>query len=156
MCSNSNKEPSGITGAFSYYFSTRKVLRMLFNPIWAYWAPGSFLLLSQHTNRDAPPWGTWIRTLHWWRKVGKDGKKKKKAQHSAVFEPTTSRLQCMCYTAVPQPCPKCLEWWGRLYAYEHHIDKNYTLSKQMVFKRYFQTQISYHWLCRSKKSRLTY
>ena len=53
-------------------------LRSFFNPIWAYWACfalGSsakhpfFYFFSQHTVRDAPPWGTWLRTLHWLRKV---------------------------------------------------------------------------------------
>ena len=30
----------------------------------------SIFLLSEHTVRDAPPWGTWLRTLrHWWRKA---------------------------------------------------------------------------------------
>ena len=33
--------------------------------------------LSQHEARDAPPWGTWLRTLHWWRKVGKEKRRKK-------------------------------------------------------------------------------
>ena len=28
-------------------------------------------MLSQYTAGDAPPWGTWLRTLHWYRKVGK-------------------------------------------------------------------------------------
>ena len=62
-----------------------RVDRKFFNPIWAYWAcfaPGSsarnpfFPFLSKHTVRDAPPWGTWLRTLHWWRKVGRLWKKK--------------------------------------------------------------------------------
>ena len=36
----------------------------------------SIFLLSEHTVRDAPPWGTWLRTLrHWWRKAGKESRK---------------------------------------------------------------------------------
>ena len=63
-----------------------EVLSYFFNPIWAYWARfatgstarHSFLLLSQRTVRDASTWGTWLRTLQWWRKEGKERKKKKK------------------------------------------------------------------------------
>ena len=85
MCSNSTLgEPLELFNTIS---ATRKVPRMLFNPIWAYWAPGSFLLLSQHTDRDAPPWGTWIRTLHGWRKVGKERKKKKKPSSRQYLNP---------------------------------------------------------------------
>ena len=54
-----------------------------FYPIWAngaWFAAGSptwqFLSLSYHTVRDAPPWVNWWKSLHWWRKVGKDWKKK--------------------------------------------------------------------------------
>ena len=76
----------------------------VFNPIWAYWtcfAPGStarhsFLLLLQHTDRDAPPWGTWLRTLHWWWKVGKY-RRRKKAQHPAGFKPSTSYSSTSCF-----------------------------------------------------------
>ena len=32
---------------------------------------GIFKLLSQHSVRDAPRGGTWLRRLHWWRKEGK-------------------------------------------------------------------------------------
>ena len=63
------------------------VINELFYPIWAYWAcfaPDSspqlgihfFLFLSLHTVRDAPPWETWLRTLHWWRKVGRERAKR--------------------------------------------------------------------------------
>ena len=36
------------------------------------------LFLSQHTVRDETPWGTWFRKLHWWMKVGKRWRWKKK------------------------------------------------------------------------------
>ena len=35
--------------------------------------------LPLHTVRDAPPWGTWLRTLLLWRKVGKDRVRRIKA-----------------------------------------------------------------------------
>ena len=93
-----------------------------------------FLFLLQHTVRDAPPWGTWLRTLHWWRKVGRDREKKlkeekeeEKAQRKVVFEPTTSRFRGVCSTAVKHPLPrelpdhdtiypKCQTYsaWGRI------------------------------------------
>ena len=68
------------------YLAYRDISKVSFlYPIWAYWAcfaPGStarhpFLMFSQHTVRDAPLWGTWYRTLHWWRTVGKDRRRKK-------------------------------------------------------------------------------
>ena len=59
------------------------------------------IFLSPHTVRDAPPWGTWLRALHWWR----DRKKKKIARHVVGFEPTTSLFQGVCSTAVLQPRP---------------------------------------------------
>ena len=48
---------------------------------------------SQHTVRDAPPWGTWLRTLHWWRKVGKHREKKikKKRERRRSKKPSTRR-----------------------------------------------------------------
>ena len=51
---------------------------------------GIHFLLSQRSVRDAPLWGTWLRTLLWWRTVGRDGTKRKKALHPAGFDPTTS------------------------------------------------------------------
>ena len=59
---------------------------------------GIHFFISQHTVKDAPPWRTWLRTLHWWRKVGK-------AQRPRGFEPTTSLFQGMCSTSVLQPRP---------------------------------------------------
>ena len=55
-------------------------------------------LLAQQT--DAYSWGTWLKTLHWWRNVGKEREKKKKtkAQHPSGFEPTTSRILNLCVT----------------------------------------------------------
>ena len=38
----------------------------------------SIFSLSQHTVRDAPPWGTWLRTLHWWRNINRDKRNRKK------------------------------------------------------------------------------
>ena len=58
-------------------------------------SPGStaWHLFSFHDIiRDAPPWGTWLKRLHCWRKVGQDRKSKKKAQHTALFKPTNSEL----------------------------------------------------------------
>ena len=80
----------------------------LYYPIWADWdccASGSLawhqFFVSQLTIRDAPPWGTWFRTLHWWRKVEKD-RRRKKALHLAGLKCTTSWLWGMCSTTVPQ------------------------------------------------------
>ena len=42
-------------------------------------------------------------TLHWWRKVER---RRKKPQHSAGFEPATSRLCSVCSTTVLQLWPK--------------------------------------------------
>ena len=84
-------------------------------PIWAYWAcfaPCSsarhpfFLIFSQLSDRDAPTWGTWLKTLHWWRKPERDRKQKKKAQHPAGFEHVTSLLRGVCSTAELQPWPR--------------------------------------------------
>ena len=47
----------------------------LFRPWQLSWAS---ILLSLHTVGDAPTWGTWLRTLHWWRKVGRDIRNRKK------------------------------------------------------------------------------
>ena len=65
-----------------------------------------FKLLSQHKCRDAPPWWTWLRTLHWWRKVGKDRKKKKNSPvpgrirtHNVQI---TRRVLYRCATTVSQ------------------------------------------------------
>ena len=71
-----------------------------FYPVWAYWgcfAPGSsarhtffLFFISLHTVRDAPPWGTWLRTLHLWRKVRRyirnRKKKKKKSEEEEEIE----------------------------------------------------------------------
>ena len=94
---------------------TRSFEASIFYPLWAYraWFPLAaqlgihfFLFLSQHTFRDAPPWGIWLRTLHWWRKVGRDRRnKKKKAQHPTVFEPKNFRLWGAGSTAVLQTWP---------------------------------------------------
>ena len=53
--------------------------------LWGYWAcfaTGStawhpFSLFLLQTPRDAAAWGTWLRTLHWWRKVGKDRRRRR-------------------------------------------------------------------------------
>ena len=67
-----------------------------FSPIWANWACFArgrtarhpfFKLLSQHTVKDAFPGGTWLGALNWWRKVGKDRRRRKKAQCTAEFKP---------------------------------------------------------------------
>ena len=80
-----------------------------FFPFWAYWAcftPGSTtrlpsLLLSRHTVRDGPPWGTWLRKLHWWRKVGKDGRSRKKPQTKEKLNPRPPEYEAcalpLCY-----------------------------------------------------------
>ena len=66
-----------------------------FYPIWSYWTCiaqaaqlGIHFFLPQHTVRNSPLWGTLLRTRHWWRKVGKDRKRKK--QHLAGYKPTAS------------------------------------------------------------------
>ena len=83
-----------------------------FYPLWAYWAcfaPGSatrhsFLLLSQYTVTDAPPWGTWLWTFQWWRKAGK-------VRSLRRIKPCTQRdsiLHLADYKACAQPL--CYNW----------------------------------------------
>ena len=43
---------------------------------------GIRFFLSQHPSSDAPLWRTWFRTLQWWRKVGKDGRRRRKSPAS--------------------------------------------------------------------------
>ena len=79
-----------------------------FYPIWAHWAcfdpwnaKHSFLLLS----RDSPPWGTWLRTLQWWRKVGKIVRRKKpsKKQDSNPWPPEYEACALLlCYNHTSQ------------------------------------------------------
>ena len=64
------------------YLAYRDISKVSFlYPIWAYWAcfaqgstarhPFISIFLLQHTVKDAPLRGTWLRTLHRWRKEGK-------------------------------------------------------------------------------------
>ena len=53
---------------FYFYFSSAK------HPL--------FLFILLRPVRDAPPWGTWLWTVHWWRKVGREGRRRKK--HSTL------------------------------------------------------------------------
>ena len=60
-----------------------------------------FLLLS----RDSPPWGTWLRTLQWWRKVGKIVRRKKpsKKQDSNPWPPEYEACALLlCYNHTSQ------------------------------------------------------
>ena len=66
---------------FCTIFKSEKLQRL----ICAYWvcfAPGSTarhpFFCFHNTSRDVPPWGTWLKTQHCWRKVGKDRKKTKR------------------------------------------------------------------------------
>ena len=86
----SNSSSSGLTcwepKDFSYWIIGAPEitwLSLFFYPNRAYWAPCSIatrppFFLSQHTVRDAPPWGTRLRTLHWWRRVGNNRRRRKK------------------------------------------------------------------------------
>ena len=53
-------------------------------------------------------WGTWLRTLHWWRKVGRD-KRRKKPSTRQDSNPWTQEFcyKVVCSTAVLQPQSKC-------------------------------------------------
>ena len=85
------------------------IVWLIFYPIWVNWAcfaPGStarhqFFSFTAHS-WDAPPWGTWLRTLYWWRKVGKDRRRREKSQQLAGFIPKTSGLRGVCSTSALQ------------------------------------------------------
>ena len=82
-------------------------------PIWAYWArvsPQSALLgihffLSQQTVRGASPWGTWLRTLHWWRKVRKDRKWRKNPAPGGIWTHNLLIARCMLYPCARTAAP---------------------------------------------------
>ena len=91
---------------------TDHIHALVFYPIWAYWAcftPGitakyPFLLLSQRTVRDAPPWRTWLRTLHRWRKVGISRRRKKPSTQRDLNPRPPDYEECtlpLCYSCSP-------------------------------------------------------
>ena len=82
---------------------SRHTTDLSYNRHWACFAPGSTarhpFFLKQQTVGDVPPWGTWLNQEGESRRRKN---KKKKAQHPAGFEPTTSRLLGVCSTTVLQ------------------------------------------------------
>ena len=81
-------------------FFTQSVLIKLASPQ----AAQLSIHFSRKISSDAPLWGTWLRTHHWW--IERDSEKEredKKAQYPARFKPRP-----LCHeasTAVPQPLP---------------------------------------------------
>ena len=106
---------------------------LLFYPIWAYWAcfaPGNtarhpfFIAFTTHAVRDAAPRETWLRTLHWWRKVGKD-----RGRRTKVHLPRVSNARPPDYMAFALPLcynlsPTFLFCRSRAHSFQNHIQTN--------------------------------
>ena len=111
------------------------------HPIWAYWAcftSGSsardnfFIFLSQQRVWDAPP------TLHWWRKVGRDGEKKSKEEKgdkekkSIIQRDSNPRLPDNVVWALPLCYNRSLVHLHNYFALLGHSDQ--ASSRQLLMK----------------------
>ena len=92
---------------FCTIFKSEKLQRL----ICAYWvcfAPGSTarhpFFCFHNTSRDVPPWGTWLKTQHCWRKVGKDRKRTKRPNSNPRPPVYKACALPLCYNHEPQEC----------------------------------------------------
>ena len=117
-------------------------LGLFFYLIWAYrgcFEPGStarhlFVLLSQQAVRDAPPWGTWIGTLHCWRKGGKDRRASSRIQiHDLLF--MRRALYLLCYNHGPRAYVRFASVKENLKLFKKGPFGNQTSESKLVEKR---------------------
>ena len=111
-------------------FST---LSELIKPVLPQTAYIHFELRSQHTEIQR-----WLRTPHWWRKVGKDRRRKKPSTQRG-FEHTTSWLQGTWSTTVIQP--HLYLACARRRSYNHCSDSTFWLIVTMIVSPTFRNDL---------------
>ena len=107
-------------------FFTHSVLIESLSPQAAQLGIHFIYFLSLHTVRVAPPWGTWLRTFQWRRKVGRDRrnwkKKKKKPCTWRYLTPRPPDYKACATTTAHSSLLRCYSHLAATFAASCHLD----------------------------------